>query len=62
MTTGHYFEIIKNKYDKLYVRNIYIKYTIIIIVQLIIAEDVLFVVIYRKNINKININHSPFRY
>ena len=49
----------KKNDDKGHIRNIHIKYTIIIIVKYTIAENELFVVQSQENYNKININHTP---
>ena len=62
MTTDHWFKFFGGNNDKQHIRNVQIKYMIIIIVQYKIAENVPFVVQPFKNYNKININHSPYQY
>ena len=62
MTTDHWFEICDKNDDKRHIRKIKIKYTIIIIVQYKITENVPCIVQPHKNDNKINIYHSPSQY
>ena len=58
-TTENWFEISEKYNDKGHLRNIHIKYIIIIIVQYTIVENEYLVVQSHENYNKININHSP---
>ena len=62
MTTDHWFKICETNNYKGNIRNIQINYTMIIIVQYTIAENVPFIVQFHENCNKINIDHSPTRY
>ena len=55
----HWFKFCDENDDKWHIRNMQIKYYIIIIVKYTIAEDVVFVVQSHESYNKININHSP---
>ena len=55
MTTYHWSGIFENNDDKWHVRNIQIKFTIIIIVQYTISENVPIIVELNKNYNRINI-------
>ena len=58
MSTDHWFDIFEINDDTGHIRNIHIKYTIIIIVQYTIEENVPFVVQSQENDNKsISITH-----
>ena len=58
----HWFEICEKNNDELHLRNINMKYKIIIIVKYTIPEDVYFVVQSHKSYDKINIGHSPSQF
>ena len=62
MTTYQLSKICEANTDKLHIKDIQIKCTIIIIVQYTKAENVSFVVQFHKNYKEININHSPSQY
>ena len=59
ITTDTLLHFFQKSDDKVFIRNIYIKCTIIIIVQHTIAEILPFIVQYHKTCNKINIYPHP---
>ena len=61
MTRDDWFGNCEKNDDKWHIKNIHIKYNIIIILQYKIVEDVAFVIQSNRNNNKMNIYHSPSR-
>ena len=62
MTKYNCFNFFEKNDDKGHIRNIYIKFTIIIIFQYTIAENLPYIFQFHENCNEINIDHLPFRY